>query len=328
MRDRSTPGRCWPGPDDRSDLLLSLADHPGDHPQIAPESTINLFDGTENDEILTLRTLVLTDAEKAEARATDPRAAEIIDAVDALPPEILERLHGAIRSLRGPTGKTDDGIPTFVTPTGSDSPETAPPESTPWWDPAADASVDPETDSVLVGGRRRWPGAARSCCAPGAATDAQDRFLAGMRATVQAVVHDVDGEVHVAVSVDDDPAAELQLAHGRFRYFRPDELEPVRRERPGAGRRDRQRVPLRRRVRRRGRAAPAAPRRAAGATSRSSTSGSAACTWPTSCSTATRACCSSTRCTATGRPARCTCWSTTYDGPPQRAGIQRSTGTA
>jgi hypothetical protein len=44
---------------------------------------------------------------------------------------------------------------------------------------------------------------------------------------VHAVLHDVDGEVHVAVSLDDDPAAELQLAHGRFRYFRPDELEPV-----------------------------------------------------------------------------------------------------
>jgi hypothetical protein len=62
----------------------------------------------------------------------------------------------------------------------------------------------------------------------GQSTDAQDAFLAGMRATVQAVLHDVDGAVHVAVSVDGDPAAELQLAHGRFRYFRPDELEAVR----------------------------------------------------------------------------------------------------
>ena len=62
----------------------------------------------------------------------------------------------------------------------------------------------------------------------GQSTDAQDAFLAGMRATVQAVLHDVDGAVHVAVSVDGDPAAELQLAHGRFRYFRPDELEVVR----------------------------------------------------------------------------------------------------
>ena len=41
------------------------------------------------------------------------------------------------------------------------------------------------------------------------------------------MLHDVDGEVHVAVSVDGDPAAELQVAHGRFRYFHPDEIEVV-----------------------------------------------------------------------------------------------------
>ena len=57
--------------------------------------------------------------------------------------------------------------------------------------------------------------------------DVQDRFLDGLPATVHAVLHDVDGEVHVAVSVDDDPAAELQVAHGRFRYFHPDEIEVV-----------------------------------------------------------------------------------------------------
>jgi hypothetical protein len=221
---------AWPvlaGPEDRSDLLLSAPIILGDHPQIAPESTVDLFDGTENDEILTLRTMVLTDAEKAEARSTDPRAAAIIDAVDGLPPEILERLHGAVRSLR-----PVDDIPTLHTPLGADAPGVAPPESTPWWDPGADTSVDPETDSVLVGDVPVAKGSAvllRPGPGPsGQSTDAQDAFLAGMRATVQAVLHDVDGAVHVAVSVDGDPAAELQLAHGRFRYFRPDELEAVR----------------------------------------------------------------------------------------------------
>jgi hypothetical protein len=203
---------AWPalaGPPDRSDLLLSAPIILGDHSQIAPESTVDLFDGTENDEILTLRTMVLTDAEKAEARATDPRAAAIVDAVDGLPPEILERLHGAIRSLR---------------PAGGDAPDVTPPDTTPWWDPAADTSVDPDTDSVLVAGVPVAKGSA-VVLRPGRSADAQDAFLAGLRATVQAVVHDVDGAVHVAVSVDGDPAAELQLAHGRFRYFRPDELE-------------------------------------------------------------------------------------------------------
>ena len=197
------------GPADRSDLLLSSPIILHDHPQLAPESTINLFDGLENDEILTLRTLTLTDEEKAEARATDPRAAGIIDAVDAMPPEILERLHGAIRSLR---------------PVGADSPAEQPPERLPWWDPGQDDTVDPDTDSVLVGATPVAKGS-RVVLRPGRGGDVQDRFLDGASATVHAVVHDVDGGVHVAVSVDGDPAAELQIAHGRFRYFRPDELE-------------------------------------------------------------------------------------------------------
>ena len=75
-----------------------------DHPRIAAESTGDLFDSTEIDEILTLRTLALTDEEKREARATDPRAADLLDRLDGLPPEMLERMHGAIRYLGPPGG--------------------------------------------------------------------------------------------------------------------------------------------------------------------------------------------------------------------------------
>jgi hypothetical protein len=80
-----------------------------DHPQIAPESPGDLHDGTEIDEILSLRTLTLTDAEKQEARATDPRAAAIVDRVEAMTPEIMSRLHGAIRSLRQAPEDVVDG---------------------------------------------------------------------------------------------------------------------------------------------------------------------------------------------------------------------------
>jgi hypothetical protein len=45
--------------------------------------------------------MALTEAEKREARATDERAAAIIDRVDSMPPELLERLHGAVRYSRG-----------------------------------------------------------------------------------------------------------------------------------------------------------------------------------------------------------------------------------
>ena len=66
---------------------------------------------------------------------------------------------------------------------------------------------------------RMRPGARRA--------DAQDLFLIGREALVEAVLHDVDGKVHVAVSPVADPVAELQRTHGRFLYFAPDELEPT-----------------------------------------------------------------------------------------------------
>ena len=93
----------WPvlgGPAGCAELILSSPVILYDHPEIAAESAGQLYDSTEIDEILTLRTLALTDAEKQEARATDPRAAELMDRLDDLPPEMLERMHGAIRYLR------------------------------------------------------------------------------------------------------------------------------------------------------------------------------------------------------------------------------------
>jgi hypothetical protein len=83
------------------DLLLCAPIILYDHPRVAPESPGDLFDATEIDEILSLRTATLTDEERREARGTDPRAAAILDRVAALPPETWERLHGALRDLRG-----------------------------------------------------------------------------------------------------------------------------------------------------------------------------------------------------------------------------------
>jgi len=58
-------------------------------------------------------------------------------------------------------------------------------------------------------------------------TDAQDMFLDGRTATVAAVLLDVDGNTHVAVTLDDDPGADLSLVQGRFQYFSPDEIVPL-----------------------------------------------------------------------------------------------------
>ena len=52
-----------------------VADHPRGPSEVAPESSGDLFDATEIDEILSLRILALTDDEKAEMRAADSRAA-------------------------------------------------------------------------------------------------------------------------------------------------------------------------------------------------------------------------------------------------------------
>lgn len=94
------------GAEGSDDLVLSSPIILPDHPQVAPESPGDLHDAAEIDEILTLRTLVLTDDEKREARATDPRAALILDRVEAMPPEVMARLHGAIRSLTPPADRT------------------------------------------------------------------------------------------------------------------------------------------------------------------------------------------------------------------------------
>lgn len=69
-----------------------------DYPEIAPESPGELFDGTEIDEILTLRILTMTDDEKTEARQTDERVRQILDRTEALPPEDFMKLHGVLRA--------------------------------------------------------------------------------------------------------------------------------------------------------------------------------------------------------------------------------------
>jgi hydrogenase maturation protease len=70
-----------------------------DHPRIAPESPGDLFDGGEIDGLLVLNILALTDEEKREMRAADPRAREILERTEALSQEQLLRLHGTFREV-------------------------------------------------------------------------------------------------------------------------------------------------------------------------------------------------------------------------------------
>jgi hypothetical protein len=92
--------QMWPvlvGEPGQRDVLLSAPIILYDYPAIAPQSPGDLFDATEIDEILTLRTMTLTDDEKREARETDPKAAAIIDRAEQLSAEALSWLHGTMR---------------------------------------------------------------------------------------------------------------------------------------------------------------------------------------------------------------------------------------
>ncbi|MFE3203072.1 hypothetical protein [Embleya sp. NPDC059237] len=213
--------RTWPVlAGERDDVMLSSPIILEDHPRVAPESPGVLYDATEIDEILALRTSALTEREKREARGTDARAGAAVDLVDSLPPEVWDRLHGTVRALRESTGSA--GPTTLIEP-GTSDPGTSGTDR-PWWDPASDAGFDPASDRVPVDGRSIGPGS-RVRLRPGPRrTDAQDLFLHGRDALVEAVLHDVDGAVHLAVTVDGDPGADIRRAQGRFLYFQPDEL--------------------------------------------------------------------------------------------------------
>jgi len=204
--------RCFPvlaGPPGADDLLLISPIILYDHPEVAEQSETALYDCTEIDEILTLRVMTLTDEEKAQARATDPLAAQIIDRCESMSPEAMALLHGALRDPREAVGL----IPEV-------------PEGVDWWDPLADNAVKPELDAVLVNGVRVARGS-RVLLHPARRADAQDMFFAGKAARVTTVHEDVDGNQHVGVVVEDDPAVDLPDSYGRYLYFSPDEVEPL-----------------------------------------------------------------------------------------------------
>lgn len=95
--------KTWPvlvGEEGDRDMLLSSPIILYDYPRVAPESPGDMFDGGEIDQLLILNILTLTDEEKEEMRATDPRAREILTRCESLSPEEMMKLHGAIRDFR------------------------------------------------------------------------------------------------------------------------------------------------------------------------------------------------------------------------------------
>jgi hypothetical protein len=92
---------AWPvlvGDRDRHDMILAAPIILYDFPQIAPESPGNLFDAAEIDELLSLRILTLTEAEK-HAMKGDARTRALLERTQALADDQLRALHGAMREV-------------------------------------------------------------------------------------------------------------------------------------------------------------------------------------------------------------------------------------
>jgi hypothetical protein len=192
----------WPvliGDEGETDAMLSSPIILYDYPRIAPESVGTLFDGTEIDEILTLRILTLTDEEKREMREADARTRDLLERTEALSAEQLLKLHGVIRSLK-PIDEAQEGI-----------------EPT---EPAAPTEVAVTNGTVRARDRVRLH--------PNARADAFDILLNGKTARVEEIKQDFEERCYLVVTLDDDPGREQEdervLPGHRF-FFYPQEIE-------------------------------------------------------------------------------------------------------
>jgi hypothetical protein len=176
-----------------------------DYPQIAPESPGALFDGTEIDEILTLRIMTLTDEEKEQIRQGDARAREILERTEALSPEQFMKLHGTIRSLQ-PGGQESGKSRAGKDYPGEDYP--------------------PPTAAHIAG--RQVKAGDRVRLHPKARADAFDMLLEGKTARVESIEQDFENRTYLVVTVDDDPGREQwdeRVLPGHRFFFFPQEVE-------------------------------------------------------------------------------------------------------
>ena len=219
--------RTWPvlvGNEGERDTMLSSPIILYDYPQIAPESPGALFDGTEIDEILTLRIMTLTDEEKQQMRQGDERAREILERTESLSPEQFMKLHGTIRNLRpvdresivSKGGEHEVVGAQFIAPEREGS--------TGWNFPGEDY---PPPASVLIAGREVRAGH-RVRLHPKVRADAIDMLIEGKTARIEAIQQDFENRIYLVVTLDDDPGREQwdeRVLPGHRFYFFPEEVE-------------------------------------------------------------------------------------------------------
>lgn len=173
------------------DVMLGAAIVLPDHPQIAPESRGDLFDGTEIEEALLLHLRALSDGERAQVAEQDPALREMLERALRTAPQDIAALHGRITVS----------------------------------DPPPEREVRGEEETVVDGVRFRR--GQRVCLRPGAEQSAHDHLLAGRTATIERIYVDYEDHVHLCVTVDDDPGQALMRDIGRYLYFKPAEVEVI-----------------------------------------------------------------------------------------------------
>ncbi len=167
------------------DVVLGAAMFLPDHPRIAPESLGGLFDNTEIEEALLLHVQTLSEEERAEVEAAEPKVRKMFERAEGASAEELMNLHGRLE-----TGHPQAGEP-----------------------------------EAVVGGRRIRRGARVILRPRKHAGDTYDVILAGRAATIERIYVDYEDGVHLGVTVDDDPGQELMRDSGRYLFFRPEEVE-------------------------------------------------------------------------------------------------------
>jgi hypothetical protein len=179
-----------------------------DYPKIAPESAGNLFDGTEIDEILTLRILSMTDEEKSEMRQADERGRKMLERIEA-DPEHLANLHGVMRAVEPEPEPAADA-----------SPEMAVKDWNPWEDRPPIQSIRVLGVELKLGDRVRLH--------PQKNADIMDIALTGRVAVIEAIEQDLEDHIQLAVVLDDDPGREFGMMRqpGHRFFYSPDEVIP------------------------------------------------------------------------------------------------------
>ena len=183
------------------DMMLASPIILYDYPKIAAESAGALFDGTEIDEILTLRILTMTDDEKREMRRVDEQARRLLERTEALPQNSLLKMHGTLRQPETPKVAVE-------------------------FDDFFGAST--KLNGVVIGNVYLQRGD-RVRLRPKCRADAIDMLMAGKTAIIEAVEQDVERKIHLAVVLENDPGKDLGMMRqpGHRFFYGIDEVEPL-----------------------------------------------------------------------------------------------------